>query len=332
MRRRLPAPPAARCDSPARPAAAAAAPASRRCGRARAPSCSSTIAPGRSWRSMRAHHASRIGAHARRSRARSTPRAPGRASCSDAGDERIGHADHGAEPARRAAGECRAGSPACASISARMRRGASAQNQACGCVALWLPMPWPRRTISRTSSGRAARAFADDEERRLRRVRVEQVEHRARCRRTGRRRSSARRGVRVVGRRLSTGLNRRECGHSVAPQERQRGVASSAGSPTCQPQRHHSRDHQQLRQRAGTTTQACGWRGGRCRDGFGMAASCRADACRHRAAPCSVARNQRSVTMPRRFPRIPDAAHVARPRPAPAHRIPCSPPTASSCS
>ena len=80
--------------------------------------------------------------------------------------ERIGHADHRAEPARRLAGDVAQVAWAWP-ISAAMRRGPSAQNQACGCERLWLPMPWPRRTISRASSGRAAARSADQEERGL---------------------------------------------------------------------------------------------------------------------------------------------------------------------
>ena len=139
----------------------------------------------------------------------------------------------------------------------------SIQNVPAGWLALWLPMPWPRRRSSRTSSGRCnARsptrknvAFA---------ARVEQSRI-ARVSPTAVVDGQPRDPGSSVGKRDSTGENRRERrGLQHAPPARgvageHRGQVDPGAEAPPRP-----RD-QRLRGQQARPTRSAGWRGGRCR-------------------------------------------------------------------
>jgi len=73
----------------------------------------------------------------------------------------------------------------------------------------------------------------------------------------------------LVGSRVSTGQSSRDCGHNV-PHQNGRCVAINSGSPTCQPNCHHSANTITC-DASRHTSHACGWRGGQSsRTGFGM--------------------------------------------------------------
>ena len=146
-------------------------------------------------------------------------------------------------------------------ISRRMRDGPSAQNQRAGWEQLWLPMPWPRRRISRTSSGRCAArsptrknvAFASCASSASRIGRVSSDGPSSMVSQT--RLSS-------TGRRFSTGPYTAECGHRM-PHQNGAWLATIAGRPTVQPQRHQI-SRKATCDSARNTIQACGLRGTRC--------------------------------------------------------------------
>ena len=126
-----------------------------------------------------------------RSRAPTTPPAPGRAASARAATKGLAmpttaRNQRGGAPARSVSAAW------ASSICAPHRRGGSAQNQACGWVWLCWPMPWPRRAISRDQLRSRLRAVADQEEGRLARRGHRAGRASPGCRRTGRRRWSAR--------------------------------------------------------------------------------------------------------------------------------------------
>ena len=73
----------------------------------------------------------------------------------------------------------------------------------------------------------------------------------------------------LVGKRLSTGPNTREYGHSV-PHQNGAWLATISGSPSVQPQRHHAAATSSC-DSANSPIHACGRRGMRCRLANGLA-------------------------------------------------------------
>ena len=246
-------------------------------------------------------HRRRIAVHASKPRALHATRARP-CSLQRRGDEGIGHADHGAEPARRRARDRR--SVACAaSICARIARGGSAQNQACGwVVAVVADVVAASHDLAHQFRPRLRRARRRGRTWPSRRARRAGRASR-RCRRTGRRRWSARRRAR----RRQAPQHRAEQAR-IRPQRRPRerqvrhDHRRQAHLPAPAPPQ---RDHQQLRrQQAPRPRHAGGAAGGA------------AGAARH--GECMPHR-----TLRRRLP----APHVT---PAPNAFLPDSPPCPST--
>jgi hypothetical protein len=144
------------------------------------------------------------------------------------------------------------------SISSRMRRGGSAQNQACGCVALWLPIAVAAARDLVHEFRMRAGAFADEEERGLRVVRIEQVEHRQRVA-DGPSSMVSQTTCASVGSRRSTGLNSAESGTSV-PHQNGRCDSDHRRQADLPAEAPPQRDHERLRGEQAPARRA-GWRG-----------------------------------------------------------------------
>ena len=224
-----------------------------------APSCSSTIAPGCRSRTMRETTSPGSPRTPSKPRALQATRA---SPCSFNGAETNGLAmpttarnQRGATPViwLRIAWD--------RPISAAMRRGPSAQNQACGCEWLWLPMPWPRRRISRASSGRAAARSATRKNVALASCRSSRSST-ASVSCDGPSSTVSQTAFRVIGSRLSTGPNNRDCGR-IVPHRNSMWTANRHASPDTQPHSHQATITPRCRASA-SQIHACGWRGTRC--------------------------------------------------------------------